>query len=458
MKKPKEEKSTQVWRRHFGTDGIRGEANFDLTAELALKVGQAAGLVFKNGGDRKVLIGKDTRLSGYMIEQTLTGGFLSAGMNVDQTGPIPTPGVAALTRAMRMDLGVMISASHNPYADNGIKLFGPDGYKISDDKEHQIEAMINNPFLMGSLADRNSIGRAKRIDGAQDRYVEFVEGTFPKNLDLDGLRIVLDCANGAAYKVAPQALRELGAEVFTIGVEPDGYNINDECGSTHPESISRRVKGVRADIGIALDGDADRVVLCDEHGRLIDGDQVLALIAETWLEADMLAKKLIVGTVMSNLALEWHLRNLGIELVRTKVGDRNVLVGMQERGANLGGEQSGHIIMSDYTTTGDGLIAALQVLAVLKKLGQPVSTVAHRFDPLPQVMRNVEYRKGTKPLEHHRVKRLIREIEGRMGKNGRLVVRPSGTEPKIRIMAESQDRAQAATAVEAIAKLVEEVK
>jgi phosphoglucosamine mutase len=446
---------TKVFRRHFGTDGIRGEANEGLSSDLALKVGQAAGLVFTRGGDRKVLVGKDTRLSGYMIENALVAGFLAAGMWVEQTGPIPTPAVAALTRAKRMDLGVMISASHNPYWDNGIKLFGPDGYKISDAQEREIEELIGTD-MAAALARRAWLGRARRIDGAQDRYVEFVETTFPKGLDLDGMRIVVDCANGAAYKVAPQALKELGATVFVIGDKPDGININEGCGSTHPEALQSEVFNRGADIGIALDGDADRVVLVDEKSRVIDGDQLLALIAESWLEGKCLAKSLVVGTVMSNLALEQHLKRLGLSFERTAVGDRNVLERMRERGANLGGEQSGHIIMSDYTTTGDGLLAALQALAVLKRAGRPVSEVAHRFDPLPQVLKNVRFGEG-QPLKDRRVKAAVASAERRLGKEGRLVVRASGTEPVIRIMVEAPARALADAIVNDLVGVVKRV-
>src|SRR5215216_7576104 len=347
-------------RKYFGTDGIRGRANGVITPELALKVGQAAGLVFKRGEHRhRVVIGKDTRLSGYMIETAMVAGFTSVGMDVLLLGPMPTPAVAMLTRSMRADLGVMISASHNPYDDNGIKLFGPDGYKLSDELEREIEQLVESD-LRKRVAKSPDLGRAKRIDGVQDRYVEFAKRTLPKLLEFDGLRIVIDCANGAAYKVAPAALWELGAEVFSLGVEPDGFNINKECGSTAPEALCRKVREMRADIGIALDGDADRVVIIDEKGHLVDGDQLLAVIAQRWKEEGRLAKPGIVATVMSNLGLERHLAGLGLSLVRTPVGDRYVLEAMREQGFNLGGEPSGHIIMSDHTTTGDGFVAALQ--------------------------------------------------------------------------------------------------
>src|SRR5690348_5768832 len=374
-------------RRYFGTDGIRGRANRVITPELALNVGQAAGLIFRRGDHRnRVLIGKDTRLSGYMIETALVAGFTSVGMDVLLTGPIPTPAVGMLTRSMRADLGVMISASHNPFDDNGIKLFGPDGFKLSDQIELEIEGLMGAD-LTKKLAKSADLGRAKRIDGVQDRYIEFAKRTLPRNLSLGGLRVVVDCAHGAGYRVAPEALRELDAEVIAIGVEPDGFNINRECGSTEPAALCQKVKEMRADIGIALDGDADRVLLADERGRVIDGDQLLAVIAQSWKEDGRLAKDGVVATVMSNLGLERYLGTLGIALMRTAVGDRYVLDHMRTHGYNLGGESSGHIILSDHTTTGDGLLAALQVLAVVKKQGQPVSQVCHRFDPLPQILK-----------------------------------------------------------------------
>ena len=426
-------------RKHFGTDGIRGRANGVITPELALKVGQAAGLIFRRGDHRhRVLIGKDTRLSGYMIETALVAGFTSVGMDVLLTGPIPTPAVGMLTRSMRADIGVMISASHNPYDDNGIKLFGPDGFKLSDEVEHQIEALMDSD-LAKRLAKSPDLGRAKRIDGVQDRYIEFAKRTLPKNLSLGGLRIVVDCANGAAYRVAPEALRELDAEVISMGIEPDGFNINRECGSTEPAALCQKVKEMRADIGIALDGDADRVLIADERGRIVDGDQLLAVIAESWKEDGRLAKPGIVGTVMSNLGFERYLGGLGLSLVRTPVGDRYVLEHMRAHGYNVGGEQSGHIILSDYTTTGDGFLAALQVLAVVKKQGQPVSKVCHRFEALPQVMKNVRYKSG-KPLEDAKVRSAIEVAEQRLDGHGRLIVRPSGTEPVIRVMGEGDDK------------------
>jgi phosphoglucosamine mutase len=437
-------------RKYFGTDGIRGRANGVITPELALKVGQAAGLTFRRGEHRhRVLIGKDTRLSGYMIETALVAGFTSVGMDVLLTGPMPTPAVAMLTRSMRADLGVMISASHNPFDDNGIKLFGPDGYKLSDKVEHRIEALLDSD-LHGELAKSTDLGRAKRIDGVQDRYIEFAKRTLPKNLSLGGLRIVVDCANGAGYRVAPEALRELDAEVIAIGVDPDGFNINHECGSTATDALSRKVREMRADIGVALDGDADRVVVVDERGHLIDGDQLLAMIAQSFHADGRLAKPGVVATVMSNLGLERYLNTLNLSLIRTPVGDRYVLEHMREYGYNLGGEQSGHIILTDYATTGDGLLAALQVLAVVKQNhNQPTSQVCHRFEALPQVLKSVRYRSG-KPLENSKVRSVIADAETRLNGHGRLVVRPSGTEPVIRVMGEGDDKAMVEEIVDGI--------
>jgi phosphoglucosamine mutase len=426
-------------RKYFGTDGIRGKANNGtLNAELAMRVGMAAGLLFQRGDHRhRVLIGKDTRLSGYLIENALTAGFLSVGLDVFLVGPLPTPAIAMLTRSMRADLGVMISASHNPYDDNGIKLFGPDGYKLSDEIELEIEKLIDSD-LSKKLARSPDVGRAKRIEGAQARYIEFAKRTLPKNLQFDGLRVVVDCAHGAAYSVAPEALWELGADVIAIGVEPDGFNINKECGSTAPETLCRKVREMRADIGIALDGDADRVVIVDEKGYVVDGDQLMAVIAASFKEDGRLARDGIVSTVMSNLGLERHLAGLGLTLARTPVGDRYVLEHMREHGFNVGGEQSGHIILSDHATTGDGFVAALQVMAVVKRQGRPVSEVCRRFEPLPQVMRNVRYRSG-RPLEMPQVRAAIEGATARLNGNGRLVVRPSGTEPVIRVMAEGDN-------------------
>jgi phosphoglucosamine mutase len=373
-----------------------------------------------------------------MIETAMVAGFTSVGMDVLLLGPMPTPAVGMLTRSMRADLGVMISASHNPFADNGIKLFGPDGYKLSDEVELEIEQLIDGD-LTKHLAKSPDLGRAKRIDGVHDRYIEFAKRTLPRTLDLDGMRVVVDCANGAAYRVVPEALWELGAEVVAIGVEPDGFNINKDCGSTAPDALSRKVREMRADIGIALDGDADRVVIVDERGHVIDGDQLMAVIADSWKEDGRLAKPGVVATVMSNLGLERHLAAQGIELVRTPVGDRYVLEQMRAHGYNVGGEPSGHIILSDFTTTGDGFVAALQVLSVVRKQERPVSQVCHRFDPLPQVLRNVRYRSG-KPLENSSVQSVIKKAEKRLNGQGRLIIRPSGTEPVIRVMGEGDDK------------------
>jgi phosphoglucosamine mutase len=426
-------------RKLFGTDGIRGLANaHPMTSEIALKVGMAAGKLFTNGDHRhRVVIGKDTRLSGYMIESALVSGFTAVGMDVFQLGPMPTPAVAMLTRSLRADLGVMISASHNPFEDNGIKLFGPDGYKLSDETEMEIEALMESG-PEGLLADPQDIGRAKRIDSAQERYIEFAKRTLPRNIRFDGLRVVVDCANGSAYQVAPAALWELGAEVISMGVEPDGININKDCGSTAPAVLCKKVREMRADIGIALDGDADRVLIIDEKGQVIDGDQLLAMVAQSWQSRNLLAGGGIVATVMSNLGLERYLEGLDLSLARTPVGDRYVVEHMREHGFNVGGEQSGHIVLSDYSTTGDGLVTALQVLAVVIQSGKPVSEVCNKFEPMPQVLKNVRFRKG-QPLEDQKVIKVIGESKGKLGKTGRLVIRPSGTEPVIRVMAEGDD-------------------
>jgi phosphoglucosamine mutase len=425
--------------KYFGTDGIRGRANGKITAELAMKVGQAAGLAFQRGDHRhRVVIGKDTRLSGYMIEYSMVAGFTSVGIDVLLLGPVPTPAVAMLTRSMRCDLGVMISASHNPYEDNGIKLFGPDGYKLSDEIEASIETLMDAE-IAPRLSKSRDLGRAKRIESVHARYIEFAKRTLPRNLSLEGLRIVVDCANGAAYKVAPEALWELGAEVFSIGVDPDGFNINRDVGSTAPEALAAKVREMRADIGIALDGDADRVLIIDEKGHIVDGDQLMAVVAQSWQTDGRLAKPGIVATIMSNLGLERHLASIGLALERTAVGDRYVLERMIEKGYNVGGEQSGHIILSDYATTGDGLVAALQVLAVVKRQEKPVSEICHKFEPLPQILRNVRY-KGGNPIDTAKVAAAIAAAEARLGASGRLVIRPSGTEPVIRVMGEADDR------------------
>ena len=427
-------------RTLFGTDGIRGTANVDpMTAEVALRVGMAAGLQFLRGDHRhRVVIGKDTRLSGYLLEPALTAGFVSVGMDVVLVGPMPTPAVAMLTRSLHADLGVMISASHNTFEDNGIKLFAPDGYKLSDGVEAEIETRLESGIEDG-LAEPGALGQARRLDDAEGRYIEFVKNTFPKDRSLEGRKIVVDCANGAAYKVAPTVLWELGAEVVPIGVKPDGYNINKDCGSTAPELLCSQVVVHGADLGIALDGDADRMVLCDEKGALIDGDQVMALVAGYWQSRNRLKGGGVVATVMSNLGLERHLENAGLSLVRTQVGDRYVVDHMRQHGFNVGGEQSGHIVLSDYSTTGDGLIAALQALAVLAADERPVSAAGRLFEPLPQILRNVPFGNGAQSLDDDRVRRTIAEGEARLGKTGRLVIRKSGTEPVVRIMAEGED-------------------
>ena len=426
-------------RRLFGTDGIRGEANkYPMTSEVALKVGMAAGKMFTNGTHRhRVVIGKDTRLSGYMIESALKSGFLSVGMDVFELGPMPTPAVAMLTRSLRADLGVMISASHNPFDDNGIKLFDPDGYKMSDETEKKIEELVEKDTAC-LLVPSDRIGRATRVESAQERYIEFAKRTLPRNLRLDGLRVVIDCANGAGYKVAPLALWELGAEVIKLGVEPNGVNINLNCGSTAPEALCAKVREVRADIGIALDGDADRVIIVDEKGQIVDGDQLMAVIAESWQRRGRLTAGGVVATVMSNLGLERYLKERGLSLARTPVGDRYVVEYMRKHGYNVGGEQSGHIVLSDFTTTGDGIISALQIMAVVVASGKPVSEVCARFTAVPQILRNVRY-DGGQPLEKEAVKKVIDLARQRLGNQGRLVIRPSGTEPVIRVMAEGDD-------------------
>jgi phosphoglucosamine mutase len=427
-------------RRYFGTDGIRGLSNrHPMTSEVALRVGMAAGKVFQSGTHRhRVVIGKDTRLSGYMLEAALMSGFTAVGMDVFLLGPMPTPAVAMLTRSLRADLGVMISASHNRFDDNGIKLFDPDGYKLSDEMEKAIEELIDSDTAE-LLAAPERIGRATRVESAQERYIEFAKRTLPKNLRLDGIRIVIDCAHGAGYKVAPEALWELGAEVVKIGVDPNGRNINHKCGSTAPDALVEKVREVRADIGIALDGDADRVVIVDEKGQIVDGDQLMAVIADSWNRRGKLAAGGIVATVMSNLGLERYLKSIGLSLARTPVGDRYVVEHMRKHGYNVGGEQSGHIVLSDFTTTGDGLVSALQVLACVVSTGKPVSEVCRRFDPLPQVLQNVRYADG-QPLEDTSVRAAIEGAKARLGAaGGRLVIRPSGTEPVIRVMAEGDD-------------------
>jgi phosphoglucosamine mutase len=439
-------------RKFFGTDGIRGLTNSKvMSAEMAMKVGMAAGAHFVRGDHRhRVVVGKDTRLSGYMLEDALVAGFTSVGMDVVQIGPMPTPAVAMLTRSMRADLGVMISASHNPYFDNGIKLFGPDGYKLSDADEHAIEALIEGTPV---LAAPDKIGRARRVEDARGRYIHFAKSCFPEELRLDGLKIVVDCAHGAAYNVAPSALWELGADIIPIGVTPNGTNINDKCGSTHPQLLQETVVASGADIGIALDGDADRLIIVDEHGRVVDGDQIMALIGASWARNGTLKGGGVVATVMSNLGLERFLQGQGLTLERTAVGDRYVLERMRSGGFNVGGEQSGHMILSDYGTTGDGLVAALQVLAELVRTGKAASEVLHQFEPVPQLLKNVRF-SGGKPLEAESVKRIIADAEAELNGSGRLVIRPSGTEPVIRVMAEGDDAAQVESVVDRICDAV----
>jgi phosphoglucosamine mutase len=441
-------------RKFFGTDGIRGLTNVaPMTAEVAMKVGMAAGTYFLRGGHRhRVVIGKDTRLSGYMVENALVAGFTSVGMDVVQFGPIPTPAVAMLAQTMRADLGVMISASHNPYQDNGIKLFGPDGYKLSDEAEAEIEALLETGVALAPAAD---MGRARRVEDGRGRYIHFAKSTFPEHLRLDGLKVVVDCANGAAYQVAPSALWELGAEVVALGVSPDGKNINKGCGSTAPGLLQETVVASGAHIGIALDGDADRLIVVDEKGQIVDGDQLMALIASSWSRSGLLAGGGLVATVMSNLGLERYLATEGLRLERTGVGDRYVLERMRSGGFNVGGEQSGHIILSDYATTGDGLIAALQVLAELVATGKPASDLLHLFDKVPQLLKNVRF-SGGKPLDDARVKAAIAEAETELVGRGRLVIRPSGTEPLIRVMAEGDDEAQVHRLVDMICDAVAE--
>lgn len=431
-------------RMFFGTDGIRGTANTaPMTVEIAQKLGQAAGLYFCKQNDagrthrHTVVLGKDTRLSGYMIECALVSGFLAAGVDVVLVGPLPTPAVALLTHSLRADLGVMISASHNPFTDNGIKLFGPDGFKLSDAVEMEIEALMGED-LTGRLASPEKIGRASRLNDAAGRYIESVKSSFPRGLRLDGLKIVLDCAHGSAYRVAPAALWELGADVVSIGTAPDGLNINDGVGSTHPQALQEAVKQHGADCGIALDGDADRLLIVDETGRIVDGDQILALIATLWKRLGRLHGTEVVATVMSNIGLEKYLQTQGLSLYRTAVGDRYVVERMRETGGNLGGEQSGHMVLSDYATTGDGLLAALQVLAALVEAEQPASQLFSLFEPYPQLLKNVPY-KGESPMKNPALSEVVEWAEERLGDKGRLVLRASGTEPLIRVMVEAQD-------------------
>lgn len=443
-------------RTLFGTDGIRGRANTEpMTADLAMKVAMAAGLHFRKDHGRRPLavIGKDTRLSGYMLEPAMVAGFTAIGMDVVLVGPMPTPAVAMLTPSLRADLGVVISASHNGFEDNGIKLFGPDGYKLSDAAEADIEARLDG-LATASLAGARDLGRARRLDDAQGRYIEAVKASFPSNLRLDGLKVVVDCAHGAGYKVAPRVLYELGAEVVAIGVSPDGFNINDQCGAVAPQAMCERVVAEGADLGLAFDGDADRLILADEVGHIIDGDQILGMIARSWSEDGRLKGGGVVATVMSNLGLERFLESLGLTLVRTQVGDRYVLERMRGAGYNIGGEQSGHMIFSDYAKTGDGLLAALQVLAVLVRAGRPLSEVARVFAPMPQILKNARFG-GADPLERPSVRAAIAEGERALDGNGRLLIRKSGTEPVIRVMAEGQDRQAVGRVVDAIVDAIE---
>ena len=442
-------------RKFFGTDGIRGLTNTaPMTAEMAMKVGMAAGAHFLRGDHKhRVVIGKDTRLSGYMIENAMVAGFTAVGMDVVQVGPMPTPAVALLTRSMRADLGVMISASHNPFHDNGIKLFGPDGFKLSDADEAAIEALLEVEPI---LAKPRDFGRARRIEDARGRYIHAVKGSLPESVRLDGLKIVIDCANGAAYNTAPTALWELGADIVTIGVSPSGWNINEGCGSTKPALLQETVVASGADIGIALDGDADRLIVVDEHGKVIDGDQIMATIGLAWARSGELTGGGVVATIMSNLGLERRLEAEGLTLERTKVGDRYVLERMREGGFNVGGEQSGHMILTDHATTGDGTIAALQLLAALVEAGQPASEFLNQFDPVPQLLKNVRYTKGQTPLDDPRVKAAIADGERALAGSGRVVIRASGTEPLIRVMAEGDNGDQVTAVVDRICEAVEQ--
>ncbi len=441
-------------RKYFGTDGVRGKANtHPMTAEMALKLGAAVGQYFaSHAGSKRVIIGKDTRRSGYMIENALVAGLLSVGMDAYLLGPVPTPAVGMLTRSMRADIGIMISASHNPHHDNGIKFFGPDGFKLSDEAEHAIEALLE---AEPALVDATKIGRAHRVEGDRTRYMEFAKTTFPRRFRLDGLKVVIDCANGAAYRTAPEVLWELGADVVPIGVKPDGFNINDNCGSTKPELAQRLVVEQGADLGICLDGDADRLMIIDETGKVADGDQLMGLIATRMAAEGRLEGKTLVATVMSNLGLERHMESNGLKLLRTNVGDRYVVEAMRAGGYNLGGEQSGHIVLRDYVTTGDGLIAALQFLRAMVDTGQKASELAQVFEPVPQLLVNVRFTAGSAPLEATPVQAAIKEGEARFGENGRVLIRKSGTEPLIRVMGECTDEALLRAVVNEIVAAVE---
>ncbi len=442
-------------RKLFGTDGVRGKANIHpMTAEMALKIGAAAGRYFRNDGSNghRVVIGKDTRLSGYMFENALTAGLTSTGMNVLLLGPVPTPAVGLLTTSMRADVGIMISASHNPHHDNGIKFFGPDGFKLSDEAEAEIEDLVAGVI---EPAQANNIGRAKRIDDGRFRYAERVKATFPHGMRLDGLKVVIDCANGAGYKVAPEVLWELGATVIPVGVTPDGFNINEGCGSTSPMSAAETIISHGADVGICLDGDADRVMILDETGQVADGDQIMALFARRWAETGKLNGGTLVATVMSNLGLERHMESQGLTLLRTDVGDRYVVEAMRAGGFNLGGEQSGHIVMTDYATTGDGLLAGLQFLAAMIETGEKASGLTRSFETVPQLLKNVRYGVGQTPLQANKVKAVIADAEAKLIGKGRLLIRKSGTEPLVRVMAECEDADLLAQVVDGIVSEVE---
>ncbi len=443
-------------RQIFGTDGVRGLANAGaMTPDSLLRLGMAAGRAFRSGAHRhRVVIGKDTRLSGYMIEPALTAGFAATGMDVFLLGPLPTPAMAMLTRSLRADLGVMISASHNPYHDNGVKFFGPDGYKLSDDMELHLEGLMAEGANRGLAAPEN-LGRVKRIEDAAARYIEFAKNAFPKKLSLEGLRVVIDCANGAAYKVAPTVLWELGAEVKTLGVSPDGFNINRDCGSTSTKKLQDAVLEYRADIGIALDGDADRVLICDEKGRIVDGDQIIALIGAFLKSQDRLRGGGVVSTIMSNMGLEKYLAGQGLSLERTKVGDRYVVEAMRAKGMNVGGEPSGHVILNDHSTTGDGLVTALQVMAVVAGEGKKVSDACFNFDPFPQILKNVRLCGDADPLMNEAVKNVIRKSEADFGAKGRLVIRKSGTEPLVRVMGEGENEETVRRVVDDICAAIE---
>ena len=445
-------------RSFFGTDGVRGIANEGpMTPGMMLRLAQATAQFFQNGDHRhKVVIGKDTRLSCYMIEQALTAGFLSMGMDVVLLGPMPTPAVALMTRSMRADLGVMITASHNPYHDNGVKVFAPDGFKLSDEQEVAIEKGMDD-FSGNDLVAARALGRANRLEDAPGRYIEFAKSTISKGLRLDGLKIVLDCANGAGYKVAPTVLWELGAEVVAIHDHPNGFNINDQCGATYPKTLQKAVLEHNADIGIALDGDADRLIVVDEKAQVIDGDQIIAVIARHFMQTERLAKNVTVATVMSNMGLERYLNGHGINLHRTQVGDRYVLEALQELGANVGGEQSGHVILSDYATTGDGLVAALQLLSVMQLEQKRASELFRAFDPMPQTLKNIRFQKGSDPLESKNVKNAIDEMTASLGNKGRILVRKSGTEPLIRIMVEAEDEAEVKRVLHSLSEIINAV-